>query len=351
MKLWPFRRPEVRNSYTDLIVSALLQAATTGSSASSLVTGALEIAAGFYGRAFASATVNDPALSRVLTPMVLSSIARSLIRNGASLHVIGSGVHGLQLQPIGQWDVRGSRPDPATWQYQIQENVPDGSRSRLVLADAVIHCLYSSDPARPFAGISPLGWASSTSTLSAHCERALGQEVDGPVGRVLPMPAGTTRAGKAADDPYAQLKSDLVNLKGGLAVVETTAGGAGDRSGAPHGDWLTKKIGPSVSASMVELRQAVLLSVLSVCGIPLSLAGQPAEGQGQREAWRLFLFGSVIPISRLILFELKSKLAAPDLELTFDDLQAVDMVSRARAVGGLTKAGVELDDALELAGL
>ena len=78
---------ETRDSYTDQVISALVEAATSGRSASPLVTGAVEIAAGFYGRAFASATVNDPALSRVLSPVVLSSIARSLIRHSAAARV------------------------------------------------------------------------------------------------------------------------------------------------------------------------------------------------------------------------------------------------------------------------
>ena len=347
---WPWTL-ETRDSYTDQVVSALVQAATSGRAASPLVTGAVEIAAGFYGRAFASATVNDPTLSRVLTPVVLSSIARSLIRHGASLHVIGSGGRGLQLQPIGHWDIHGARPDPASWRYQITEGVPDGSRSRLVLSAGVVHCVYASDPARPFAGRSPLGSASATGTLTSHVERALSEEVSGPVGSVIPVPTGSTRAGDATVDPYAKLKSDLVNLRGGLAIVETTASGAGDRGNAPHSDWLTKSVSPRVNQAMIELRQAVLLSVLSVCGIPLSLAALPADGVAAREGWRRFLFGSVIPVSRLILSELRIKFDSPDLDLNFDDLQAVDLVARARAVGGLVKAGVETDDAMEIAGL
>ena len=354
---WPrWARLEMRNtSYTDQVVSALVAAATSGRAASPLVSGALEICAGFYARAFAGATVNDPVLAQTVTPAVLASIARSLVRVGASLHVLAAGRDGLTLRPVGAWDVRGDHPEPSSWSYQIDEAVPNGTRSRRVGSDEVVHCLYAFSPGAPWSGVSPLGFAASCGTLAAHAERALAEESSGPVGSVLPMPASTLPAGASADaltSPNKKMESDLIALKGGLAMVESTAGGFGDRPNAPHGDWVVRRFSPSPNENMVALRESVTATVLSCCGVPLSLATLPADGVAQRESWRRFILGSVIPVSRsMILPELRLKLDAPHLQLDFGDLQAADVVSRARAVGSLTKSGVELDEAMELAGL
>ena len=74
-----------------------------------------------------------------------------------------------------------------------------------------------------------------------------------------------------------------------------------------------------------------------------------ADGTAQREAVRRWHLNTVLPLARLVEYELTEKLAAP-VKLTFDTY-ALDMVSRAQVVSKLTAAGVALPVALEAVGL
>ena len=56
------------------------------------------------------------------------------------------------------------------------------------------------------------------------------------------------------------------------------------------------------------------------------------------------------PLGRLVAHELRQKLD-PLAALGFADLNAADVVSRARAIGSLQKAGVHIDEARRVVGL
>ena len=56
------------------------------------------------------------------------------------------------------------------------------------------------------------------------------------------------------------------------------------------------------------------------------------------------------PLGRLVAHELRLKLD-PLAALGFKDLNAADVVSRARAIGSLVKAQVPLDEARKVVGL
>ena len=67
----------------------------------------------------------------------------------------------------------------------------------------------------------------------ARLEEALADESGGPRGHVLPIPEGQrepTDDDADGDDPLADLRGDLVRLRGALALVETMASGYGDKS-------------------------------------------------------------------------------------------------------------------------
>ena len=85
-----FRRTETRSSATDQLLAALLARATGNTPATVTATGGVEAAAGLYGRAFAGAQVSGPdPFARVLTPSVLRTIGRELIRRGEAVFAIG----------------------------------------------------------------------------------------------------------------------------------------------------------------------------------------------------------------------------------------------------------------------
>ena len=98
------------------------------------------------------------------------------------------------------------------------------------------------------------------------------------------------------------------------------------------------------------LRSSAGLSVLAACGVAVELV-RSADGTGQREAWRRFLFGTVAPVAKLVRAELAEKLDTPDLALGFDELRASDLAGRARAFASMVKAGMDVEKTAGTVGL
>ena len=308
---------------------------------------ALEIASGLWSRGFAAAEVS-PAIPAV-TPSLLASVGRELVRRGESLWAIDVRRGEIVLTAAASWDVSGGA-DPESWFYRLDTFGPSGNETRIYPASSVLHLKYASDPERPWAGVSPWSYSRQTARLAANLELRLAEEAGSKVGYLLPVPADGGDGG--TDDPLASLKNDLAALRGNTALVETVSAGYGEgRAAAPQSDWTAKRMGANPPATLAELRGAAGADILSACGIPPALASDKAEGGGQREAWRRFSVGTLQPVARCVAEELSDKLAVPGLELRFERLAAADLAGRARAVGIFTKAGVPLARALELAGL
>ena len=350
---WPWStQTEKRASYSEAVVAAILGQSAGSSVGDPGAIAALETSAGLYSRAFASAQVNpsDNFRTAAITPAILASIARSLIRNGESLHLIEVTRQGLRLSPCGSWDIQGGY-DPASWYVRADLSSPSGgSRTVFLPHAAFVHCRYSVDPSRPYRGVGPLQWAHLTATLAASLELRLGEEAGGSVAHLLPIPADG--GDDSATDPLAELKADIKAGKGRTLLVETTAAGFGEgRSAAPKKDWMPTRIGADPPPSLPSLRSDAALSVLGACGVPGSLATtQNSDGTAQRESWRRFLHGSVQPLARIVQAELSEKLGL-DVSLSFDTLMASDLSGRARSFASMTKAGMAIERAAALSGL
>ena len=270
------------------------------------------------------------------------------MRRGEDLHQIMVERGEVRLQPIGSWDVRGG-PDPAAWWYRCDRFGPSGNLTELVPAAAVVRVRYAVDPARPWHGISPLGWARSTGTLTANLEVRLGEEAGGPVGHVIPYPTGPGDPDNE-DDPVVKLYQDIRAAKGATVITETTAAGGGEgRMAAPQSDWKPMRFGASPPAVLPSLRTEVGMSVLSACGVPVSLVTD-ADGTSQREAWRRFVMGAVEPLLAMVAEEVTAKL---ETRVTFDlsKLWAHDLAGRAASFKAMVTAGMALDPAAALSGL
>ena len=348
---WPWGRTEKRQQsgggFTDALVAAIVARAGGASVGEPGALGALETSAGLWSRAFASAEVS-PSIAAV-TPSVLASVGRELVRRGESLWSITVRRGEIELRPAGSWDIAGGS-DPASWIYRLDMHGPSGSETRIYPAASVLHFKYATDPERPWHGISPLGYARATGRLAANLELRLGEEAGARVGYLLPVPADGGDGG--AEDPLASLKADLGALAGNTALVETTAAGYGEgRAAAPQSDWKVQRMGADPPVTLAELRGATAMDVLAACGVPPGLASDKAEGSGQRGAWRRFSVGTVQPVARCVAEELAFKLDVPGLRLHFEGLGAADLAGKARAVGVFVKVGVPLPRALELAGL
>ena len=356
--MWPFtsRRepePEKRQAqpFTDAVVSAIAEQAGGSVTGDPSGIAALETSAGIYSRAFAVAVPSPPEAARALTPAVLALIARDLIRRGESVHVIDVDVDmgGTRLVPAGSWDVRGG-PDEALWWYRADVFGPSGNVTVFRPGQAVAHCRYAVDPSRPWHGVGPLAWARLTGTLAANLETRLGEEAGASAGHVIPVPAADPPTDDGPDRTK-QLAADLRTLRGKSVLVETSAAGWGEgRVAAPQADWKPQRIGANPPAGVVSLRSEAAAAVLSACGVPPSLVSDK-DGSGQRESWRRFLHGSLMPVAELVAAELAVKLGIPGLSLSFDRLFASDLSGRARAFQSMVNGGLDVAQAAALSGL
>ena len=357
---WPWQRtPEKRQStqpFTDAIQAAIAAQAGGNLTGNPLALGALEMASGAYGRAFAAATLTPPVPS--LTPAIRASIARSLVRRGESVFLIQVKGGAVRLIPCGSWDVRGGW-ERESWFYRLDTFGPSGNTTHFVPGSAVLHPMYSYDAARPWLGLSPLQWASLTGTLAANLESKLGEEAGGSVGHLLPVPqdpANGDSDGDGEDDeadekPLDALRSDLANLHGRTALVESVAGGWGEgKSAAPMFDWKPQRFGASPPQTLAVLRSDAGQAVLGACGVPVSLFTD-ADGTAARESWRRFVMGSVEPVAALVAAELSSKLEIPGLRFGFESLWAHDLAGRAQSFKAFVAGGMDVERAAALSGL
>ena len=253
----------------------------------------------------------------------------------------------VMLRPAGSWDVRGPWRE-SEWWYRVDLFGPSGNITRFLPAASVVHFRYAVDPARPWYGISPLGWARSTGTLAANLETRLGEETGAPVGHVLAVPQDGGDGGD--EDPLAQFKAVLAGAKGRTVVAETTAAGWGEgKMAAPQADYKAHRFGAAPPDSLPSLRSDAALSVLSACGVPVSLATD-ADGTSQREAWRRFVMGAVEPLLAIVGQEVAAKL---ETGVTFDlsSLWAHDLAGRAAAFKSFVGNGATFESAAAECGL
>ena len=339
--MWPFKS-EKRESATDAIVNALVSAAA-GSGVPPTVDalGAVESAAGLWSRAFASATVEpSTTATRALTASVMAAIGRGLALRGEVVFELDVDGGAVELLQAASWKVLGSiRPE--SWRYVLDLPVPGGMVKRTLPADAVLHVRYATRPHRPWVGVSPLGMADETRALAGWLERRLAEEVSTATSYVLPLPE--SRGGSDG------LKEDIKRGAGRLHIVDTMATGWGDgAAAAPREDWGTKRLGASPPAALGALRSDVKADVFGVYGIPSSIHG---TGGSARESYRQFLASTIQPLAKIVIEELAAKLDTPTLALTFEDLRAADIASRARAYSQLVGADMDPAKAVEVTGL
>ena len=133
-------------------------------------------------------------------------------------------------------------------------------------------------------------------------------------------------------------------------LVETTAGGDGDRAQAPRGDWEQRRLGMNPPATEIALRDSTATAVLMTCGIPPSLVTTPADGGAQRESYRRFLHATIAPVAKAAAQGLSEALEST-ISFTFEDLAAADLAGRGRALKQLVDAGIDLGEARGLVGL
>ena len=276
---WPWQSAPVehRSSYTDQVVTAILQSASGGGARPALATAALESCAALYASALASCSISGPSsVIRALDASWRASVASSLIRRGQALFTIGADpVSGLTLAPAASWDVYGGAA-PASWIYRVQLAGPSGMSWQTHTAASVLHLRWLVDNARPWAGISPLQHASDTESLAGWIERRLSEEASSPVGSFLPVARYDADPDLGDDDadPLAALRSDIGGARGQVLAVESQIAQADSPASAPRRDYQVARFGANPPQGLIELRDKVAADVGAACGIPRGLLGR-----------------------------------------------------------------------------
>jgi len=321
--------PDIEDrNYTDAITDAIV-AAAADATASGYVA-ALEVAAGQLARAFAAARVGGPGAA-AFTPDVMAHIGRRLVETGEAVWLRV----GRRLRPAESYSI--SSADLDTYDLALA-----GGDARAVRASRVLHVRWNLDVSSG-RGVAPLSTARTLRMLVNRLEGSMRDEAQAAVGYLLPVPAD------GAAGVVEQLRRDIADLAGRIAVVETTRGGWGDgAAGAPRRDYELARLGPAYPDGNVRLYQASHNVVLAACGYPVQLATD-SDGTAQREAWRRYLHGTVAPLGRLV--TTAAALAGLSITLDWDELFASDISGRARASQSLVNGGMSVEAAAAASGL
>lgn len=321
-------QPEVRESYTDQVVSAAV-ASAQGTAASSM-TGTVEAVARLWEAAFSSGR------AEALAPWQLALIGRGLILKG---EVVFWRSRASGLLPVSDHDVSGQSAFPGRWTYRVSLPAPGGTISRNASADHVLHARIGATLTQPWRGCSPLANAKASRQLLDRVERSLSDEHNGPLAKVIGVP-----------DPEAQTTAatQIGNAAGKVVLVEQSEM---DLAGEGHGGrtaWKPNRVGPEPTTGTIQTREGVERTLLAAAGVPTELV-HPSAGTDSREAWRRFLFGTVAPTAAVVSAELR-RLGLPS-EIDFAELRASDLAGRARAYKQFREAGMDDAEARRLAGL
>ena len=332
------RRPEVRESFTDLVVSRLVAASAGVGDGGALA--AIETASRWWGLGLASATVKPSTLAlAALSPSKLDTIGRALCRSGESLHVIAVRNGRLTLTPTASWTVHGA-DDPSTWLYRVTLSGPSTSRTITLPGESVLHIRYAPHPSRPWAGRSPVRLAIDTARVAGLLENATGGELNFTQQQLL-----TPRRGAGDYDVADSLTPPTIQK-----IVSAFAEHVSTGAFVLPADVTPQRLGPEPPDSFALLRDRFENSILAMCGIPPALVAARGTGTAMRESFRQVLHALLKPLAAILGEELRTKLH-PEAELSFDSLRAGDIVGTSRAVGSLVKAGITPKSAAAIVGL
>lgn len=349
----PWGGRQVRQlDFDDAVARALLDAAGGKSKAQAGRLAAVEFAAGLYEGCFRVArwrpAGGDPAQdpqgsARLPSSSLLGMAARELIRKGEFIAAISVRGGEVSLTPASEVTITGS-DDPGTWAYDLTLSGPTAHRRVTLPAASVLHFRRAVSPSAPWQGRGALALASESAALVAETERALAEEASGPRGRLIPLPVAD-----AGGDSTAKLRTDLGDMRGRAALVESVASMADSRAYAPSTDWKPQRLGPDHPAAVEATRKTATEEVLAACGVPVGLLRQ-GIATGLRESIRLFLTTGLLPMGEILTAEVREKLDVPRVELDFTRLQAADVQGRSRALQSLVGATVPLGEAKRLTG-
>lgn len=343
--MWPFRKREksAPASYTEQAIEAGIQAATNP--VRKEICGHIQAAANAWSEALALCEVQaSPAVQRVLSSRLMAAIGYELVIHGAAFRRITVMGGRLELQ----------RPLRVTrnlryWNVEIGE--PGASRIIAMLDDESLYLPWHERPDNPYVPEPP--WRTVTGSLSQEIDVALKAEAGGPLGHVLfiqnPGPYSDHEASKNTVKAVKPQIDFTGTNRGSLATLSNPnqaqgRGFSADAQGKPF------RIGAAWPTSLAEVRNQLGPEILSSCSVPPALLMGGAPGPAQITARRHFV-STAVPSRCKVLAELLSEAFGERIEIDHGPTRRADISTAARAAKNLVEIGVDLDRALELAGL
>ena len=218
---------------------------------------------------------------------------------------------------------------------------------------------WLTDPARPWAGVSPLQHASDTGTLAAWIDKRLGEEASGPVGAFLPVaryepaPDADLADADPDTDPLAQLRMDIGAARRAKRCLVESANGVGGFSG----------VGPTQRFSGRADSARILRAIWSSCGSRSHAtlgrrAGSRAGYSTPRHPGQCHarIAGGSLCRHRLTGWRRRIEAQLLDqlgVEVAIDSapLGGRDLLARSTAFRRFTEGGLSIDDARSAAGI
>ena len=349
---WPWTRLETRESYTSQILGLQYAGATGGGSvADAAATTAIERATILYASAFSVATVEAPGrMSGSITPDWLAGVVRDLIRHGEHLSVVKITNGRVRLVPASLWTVTGNA-DPTSWVYDVQLSGPSAMTTERMPAAGVIHSLWARSRTTPWIGCGPLTNCGLSARILGGLSRRIGDRAVQSTGSFLPVPRHDVDPDENTNK-NTLLASDIDKASGRMLIVNTTAGGDGDRANAPQKDYNPNDFGLRISEEASALMEQVEGRIFSATGCPPGLGGGTTSGQAVSNLYRQWIFSSVAGLAARLASELEDKLEVAPIAFVFDRLGHIPMVERATAIARLIKmGGLSVEEAKATVGL
>jgi len=336
--MWnPFkRRPQTETraafpSVTDAFLSHRRD--TLKSDGTAALSATVATAAGMWSRGLSMLDSSpDPG---PLTPDMLATIGLDLALRGEAVFHITVQRGDLALDRVAYWD----QFENGRWYLHIPRLASTDTVK--ALSGEVLHLKINSSAEQPWAGRSPFLLMGGSPSLVAEIERAVSLAMEWTGRGLLPFPDTV---------PEEMQSAALRGLKGGnaLAAIKSRADFATNVGQPRAQEFKRVELGPDLTRSTAhELSADLHHRTLAAAGIPAALVTGQGNAGAMREAFRQFSIMTIEPLARQMLPEL-SKIGVSGLSSA--SMAAADTAGRARSVGALVKAGVELERAMKLVG-
>ena len=280
----------------------------------------------FVANKFLQVDITGP---KQITQAVLMRIGRDYIEKGFSRWHLANDI---LLPIISATKIKNG------WSITIPND--DTSTSLNVLDEQVLNVVFRQDHNFPWRGVPP--WKASGVALAQRLDGVMSDEAGGDSGQLMVAPLYAAKSDEDAVKKELTLKKSVFNFRGKergkLKVLHNSSG-----SDVPE----LLRLGPAWPDSLERTRAQLFKECAACCGIPVECLIGGAAGsirEGHR-SWAITAQG----ILNLIAGNM-ADFFGEAVELDASPLFKLDLISRSRAAGSLSNAGVSTDEALRLTG-